>query len=237
MRLFFKYALILILALGTAYADHLSQPENRMIQLKGTRNTRQLGGLPCRDGKVADGQLIRSGALCFASRADAEKLLGYGINTIIELRMPSEIARDGADKSYLTRGIPNRLNWPMGNSHGTGQEAYTSYMEDNGPLFARYFELLARKQSYPILFHCSAGKDRTGILSALTLELLGTPREVIYDDYLHSKRITPKLKVEREWLDEVFKPVDAAGGIEPYLKSLGLTEDHFKAIRKNLISR
>ncbi len=237
MRLFFNLSLILFLVLGTAQADHLSQPESRKVQLKGTRNTRQLGGLPCEGGKVVKDKLFRSGALCFASRADAETLLGFGINTIIELRLPNEIAKDGPDKAYLTRGIPHRLHWPMGNSHGLGQEAYASYMEDNGPLFARYFQLLAQKQSYPILFHCSAGKDRTGILSAMTLDLLGTPRDVIYDDYLHSKRITPKLKVEREWLDEVFKRVDAAGGIEPYLKSLGLNEAHFRAIRKNLISR
>lgn len=237
MRAFFKFFLIAILVLAPALADHLSIPEARKVTLKGTRNTRDLGGLPCKGGQVAKAQLFRSGALCFASRADAEKLLGFGLNTIIELRLNKEIQKDGPDKSYLTSGIRRKVHWPMANSHGIGQEAYVSYMEDNRPLFRDFFTLLADKKSYPILFHCSAGKDRTGILSALTLELLGTPREVIYDDYLHSKRITPKLKVEREWLDEVFSRVDGAGGIEAYLSALGVTKAQMGAVRKNLISQ
>ena len=84
------------------------------------------------------------------------------------------------------------------------------------------------------MFHCSAGKDRTGILTALLLELMGTPREVITDDYLHSVRITPKLKVEKAWIDAVYAAIDADGGIEPFLKKRGVTEAQMAAVRANL---
>jgi protein-tyrosine phosphatase len=107
-------------------------------------------------------------------------------------------------------------------------------MEENGPLFRDFFAVLAREDSYPVLFHCSAGKDRTGILTALLLEMLGTPREVIYDDYLHSMRITPALKVDRTWMDAVFEAVDARGGIEPFLESCGVSREQRDRVRRNL---
>lgn len=186
---------------------------------------------------MKSGQVIRSGALCFASQEDAEKLLGMGVHTIIELRLDSEIVKDGADKSYLTDGIPNRLHWPMGASRGPGLAAYEAYTEENGVLFKKFFTVLANEKSYPVLFHCSAGKDRTGILTALLLDLMGTPRDVIYDDYLHSKRITSALRVEKEWLDAVFERVDAKGGIEPFLDSCGVTADQRQKVRVYLTQR
>lgn len=230
----FSSLLLALLLLLPAWSQSSDAPA-RAFQLKGTRNTRQLGGLPVRGGIFADAKVYRSGALCFASREDASKLQATGLHTILELRLQSEIDKDGPDKEYLTREVAQNLHWPMGNSRGLGREAYISYMEDNGPLFARFFQLLANQDSYPLLFHCSAGKDRTGILAALLLDLLGTPREIIYDDYLHSKRITPKLRVEREWLDAVFAIVDEAGGIEAYLRAQGVSPQVFQSVRQNLI--
>ena len=214
--------------------DFPSHPEARKVTLDGTRNTRDLGGLPVSGGGTfPKGKVLRSGALCFASQADAAKLLKMGIKTIIDLRLDNEIAKDGADKGYLTKGVPNLYHWPMAGSRGPGLAAYESYMEENGPLFKQFFAVLAKPERYPVLFHCSAGKDRTGILTALLLEAVGTPRNVIYDDYLHSKRITPALKVEKAWMDAVFKAVDAKGGIEPFLKSCGVTTEQLAAVRTN----
>lgn len=237
MKNIFAAALILLfVSSGLSAEQFLSAPETRKVTLKGTRNTRELGGLPTAGGTFKQGMVYRSGALCFASRQDAEQLLGLKIQTLLELRLDSEIERDGPDKDYLTQGVSSNIHWPMKNSRGIGREAYVSYMEDNGPLFKDFFELLAKKESYPILYHCSAGKDRTGILTALLLEVLGTPREVIYDDYLHSRRITPKLKVEREWLDAVFEAVDSEGGIEPFLSRLGVSKATLSSVKTRLNS-
>jgi protein-tyrosine phosphatase len=211
-----------------------SHPEARQIVLRGTRNARGLGGLPVKDGTFPYGKVIRSGALCFASADDAAKLLKMGVHTIIDLRLDNEIAKDGPDKAYLTKGVPQYLHWPMAGSRGPGLAAYESYMEEDGALFRDFFVLLSKKESYPVLFHCSAGKDRTGILTALLLELLGTPRPVIYDDYLYSMRITPALKVKKAWIDAVFAAVDADGGIDPFLQKRGVTEQQRESVRQIL---
>lgn len=222
--------LVLATALAWAYPDG----DQRAITLKGTRNTRELGGLPTANGNVRSGRIFRSGALCFASLDDAAKLHGLKIKTILELRLPGEIERDGPDKAYLLEKIPNRLHWPMGNSNGLGREAYVSYVEENEALFRDFFHLLADSQNYPVLYHCSAGKDRTGILTALLLESLGTPRDVIMDDYIHSRRITPKLKVQEDWIQVVFDRIDQSGGIETYLTGIGVTPAQQEAVRTNL---
>lgn len=225
----------MILALTVAVAAFPSHPEERKVVLKGTRNTRELGGIQVKDGVFASGMVYRSGALCFASREDAAKLHGLGIQTILELRIQKEITKDGPDKSYLLEKIPQRLHWPMANSHGLGREAYISYVAENRRLFRDFFRLMSKKENYPVLYHCSAGKDRTGILTALLLESLGTPREIIVDDYIHSRRITPRLKVQEDWIQVVFDEVDRAGGIDPYLKGIGVTQDELAAVRSLLV--
>lgn len=231
---------ILLFSLGLAIAEPKQTPSypdgyQRAVQLQGTRNTRDLGGLPVTGGYIRTGKVIRSGALCFASRADAEKLHKMKVSTILELRLPQEIAKDGPDKDYLRQGVAHNVHWPMANSYGIGKEAYRSYMEDNEKLFKSFFKSLTKSETYPILYHCSAGKDRTGILTALLLESLGTPREVILDDYIQSRRITPKLKVQEDWLQEVFDAVDKAGGIDGYLKKIGVTPSDIEAIRQHIV--
>lgn len=226
--------LLVLIFTSFALADYPSRPQARKIALDGTRNARDLGGLPIEGGLFPHGKVIRSGALCFASKADAQKFHKMGLRTIIELRLDNEIAKDGPDKAYLTSGVPHLLHWPMAGSRGPGLPAYESYTEENGPLFHSFFKVLGQKSSYPLLFHCSAGKDRTGILAALLLDFLGTPRELIYDDYLHSMRISPALKVYRPWLDAVFAQVDAVGGIETFLTQCGVTAEEKAAVRAQL---
>lgn len=232
--------LIFFLIVGVCSAEP-KQPQSypdgyqRAITLQGTRNTRDLGGLPVSGGVLKSGKVIRSGALCFASRADADKLHAMHIRTLLELRLDPEIKKDGPDKDYLRQGIAHNIHWPMANSYGLGKEAYRSYMEDNQKLFKNFFVLMSRPDTYPIVYHCSAGKDRTGILTALLLESLGTPRDVIMDDYIQSRRITPRLKVQEDWLQEVFDAVDKAGGIKGYLKQIGVTPEEIEAIRKQIV--
>jgi protein-tyrosine phosphatase len=197
------------------------------IPLEGTRNTRDLGGLPVRGGRLRSGQLIRSGALCFITPQDDARLQQLQVRSVIDLRAPEEIAKDGVDK---LSGSAVRLNWPMRSYHGLGAESYRSMVLQNPLVLRKFFAHLAQQESYPVLFHCSAGKDRAGILTALLLDALGCPRETIVDDYLQSQRNSPRLRVEREWLQEVFDSVDLSGGSRAFLRIQGVSAGQLEAI-------
>ncbi len=207
----------------------------RAVPLQGTGNTRDLGGLPALDGYVRDGLVLRSGALCFATEADIQRLAGLRLSTLLELRIDSEIQRDGPDRLKLKDAIKHNVRLPMASSRGRGAEAYASYLEENRQALRGFFELLSDPGMLPLLFHCSAGKDRTGILTALLLESLGTPRPLIMDDYLQSVRNSAGLEVHPEWLEVVFQAVDRAGGIQAYLESKGVSRAVQQAVRRNLV--
>lgn len=204
------------------------------LPLEGTKNTRDMGGLAVREGVVRPGMVYRSGALCFVTDRDVAVLEGLQIRTLLELRSDAEIARDGPDRLALTDSIPVVLRMPMVNSRGNGAAAYAGYVEENPRVIRDFFALLAEQESYPLLFHCSAGKDRTGILAALLLMALGSPREVVMADYMESVRISPKLVVHPEWLQVVFDAVDREGGIEAFLSQRGVT--NLEAVRRNLVA-
>lgn len=212
-----------------------SQAPARKVELQGNRNTRGLGSIPLGNGSVfRNGMVFRSGALCFITKADAEKLLGFKIKTVVDLRIDREIAREGPDKPYFLSGIPNPVRLPMTNSRGLGQEAYHYLIRENATVISSFFKLLASEDNYPLLFHCSAGKDRTGILTALLLEMLGADRDTIMDDYLESRRNSPALKVHEEWINESFEYVDKNGGINSFLQNCGVTLEQMKLISSYL---
>ena len=200
------------------------------ILLEGTKNTRDLGGTPVAGGRLRSGCLYRSGALCFATEADVEKLGGLRLRTVVDLRTDREIAKDGPDRITLDEN----LRLPMSAYHGRGAEAYRSLVLQNPQVLREFFGLLAKPESYPVIYHCSAGKDRAGILTALLLDYLGTPRAVILDDYLESQRNSPKLEVHEEWLQEVFDIVDRSGGTASFLASQGIPAGQLEEIRNYL---
>lgn len=203
------------------------------VILQGTRNTRDLGGIPVEGGQVKPALVYRSGALCFITADDVNTLEALKIRTLVDLRLQKEIDKDGLDR---LKG-PRVLFLPMANSQGLGQEAYRYYMIENAPAIRGFFAALAEADSYPLLFHCSAGKDRTGILAALLLEMLGASREVIAEDYLQSVKNSPRLVVKPEWLGEVFSAVDKAGGIQAFLLANGVPMAQQQRIRELLVVR
>ena len=201
------------------------------VVLQGTKNTRDLGGLPVTGGQLRCGQIFRSGALCYVTPSDQERLGDLGLRTVIDLRTPEEIVKEGPDR--LPEAVL-QLRWPMRSYHGRQAESYRSILLQNPRVLCNFFEHLSRQESYPLLFHCSAGKDRAGILTALLLDVLGCPRDVIMDDYLQSRRNSPKLRVEREWLQEVFEAVDRSGGTRSFLAIQGVPAGQLEAIRNYL---
>lgn len=156
-------------------------PERR-LPLRGAHNFRDLGGYPAAGGTVAWGRVFRSDRLTDLTADDAAVLVGRGLRTVIDLRTGAEASRYGPGRlagqverlhhSLLTPSLALR---PMLD--------YADWAESATAPLSAVFRRMLSPDPYPLVFHCSVGKDRTGIVAALLLSALGTPREVIIDDY------------------------------------------------------
>jgi len=176
-------------------------PRSRAVRLDGAFNVRDLGGVPLgRRGHTTFGHVFRSDALDELSPADEKTLLDtLGIATIIDLRAPAESGGDGlADarhfpglQTYSCPIVPNeRIGaeaFPAGDAVAIG-DLYVDYVENRGQVLATVIETTATSvlAGRPVLFHCAAGRDRTGVVAAVVLALLGVRDTAIMDDYLAS---------------------------------------------------
>ncbi len=171
----------------------------RLLPLEGGRNFRDLGGYVTADGRrVRGGRLYRSGVLTYLTAADHRLLADKGIRVICDLRTQHERQRE---PSQWPDASAVQLVWDYDPRHTSlrnyldaDAELTAEAMRDCmlklyrhlptllRPQFAALFAQLAADKT-PALFHCSAGKDRTGIAAALILSLLGAPRATIVADY------------------------------------------------------
>jgi protein-tyrosine phosphatase len=196
----------------------------RLLPLEGGRNFRDLGGYATVDGgRVVWGQLYRSGVMNSLTTADYAYLGGRGIQVICDLRTESERTHEptqwaAGPVETLTFADPER-------DIGSGlmavfqdpeiseakvaaamAEGYRGILREQTPAYREMFaRLLAGKA--PLAFHCSAGKDRTGVGSALLLGALGVDRATVIADYVLSEQL---VDFEAEFLGnrESIKPED-----------------------------
>lgn len=169
----------------------------RLLALTGADNFRDLGGYRTDDGRrVRWRRLFRSASLQELTDDDVAVLRDeVGLRVMIDLRAPSEVAREGSGP--LRRAGVRYLNVPVIREHaGYRYEVpdrvdlgaqYFEIAEDAGPSLAAIFELLAETDGTPAVLHCAAGKDRTGIASALVLGVLGVPPADLAEDYALSE--------------------------------------------------
>jgi hypothetical protein len=99
-----------------------------------------------------------------------------------------------------------------------------------------FFRLLAERDVYPLVFHCSAGRDRTGVGALMLLELLGVSRELIVADFLESNAAFPAMPLSERQLEPIFSLIDESGGIEGFLlEAMGLDVSDLDSIRGDLL--
>jgi protein-tyrosine phosphatase len=179
--------------------------DERLIPFDACFNFRDLGGYPTTDGRrVGTGRLYRSDTLHRFTAADVDLFTSLGVRTVVDLRTATELEDHGS----LGEGGRRSLTWhhvplfdavmrlqPTQSDDPPTSDAATSLrdlpldetyfrMLGDGAGFARTFELFARPTDRPAVFHCTSGKDRTGMVSAMILDLLGVEDDVIADDYL-----------------------------------------------------
>ena len=181
--------------------------ENRFVELDGVFNFRDLGGLPAGDGRVTRrGLMYRSDALHHLEPSGVEQLLDFGVRTIIDLRSSVELERTGRGRleattiawlhAPLTHGDAAAGNaLPAALAEGDLGRHYVESLPERSETLARVIRHIADRHNLPAVFHCTAGKDRTGMLAALVLSLVGVADDVIVDDYtLTDDRMAPVME-------------------------------------------
>jgi protein tyrosine/serine phosphatase len=166
-------------------------------------NFRDYGDYATAAGRhIAPGRLFRSGHQARASEADLERFGALGIGTVVDLRRPSERRAqpskrpagfsatviesehdDGGEAPHLTFLRTADLTPDSGRRFMTDTYRRLAFEPSHLDLFTRYFRALGEADG-PILIHCAAGKDRTGLLAALTHHLLGVHHDDMVADYL-----------------------------------------------------
>ena len=180
----------------------------RRLPLEAVPNLRDLGGYRSRyGGQVRWGRLFRSGRLSALSDSDKRYLHTLGIRTIVDFRRPTEVSQSPTrlhtdhdhqikhvaispgDQSELVKSI--RAGNVTAELMAQGMSAlYSDLALHQREQYATLLHTLAAGTP-PLLFHCSAGKDRTGVAAALILMILGVPRDTIMQDYLLTNQFYP----------------------------------------------
>lgn len=185
-------------------------------------NARDLGGTPTADGQVACGAIFRgavpsSGAACgaFATR---------GVKTVIDLRVPSE--RQGVPDATCLPGAMVLAPMPI-----PSEVSPANYLADLDATTSvrAVFTQLGDEGAYPVFFHCTYGRDRSGVLAALVLSSLGVSRQDVLTEYQLSTQAG--LSTTPASLEAVLDELDRRGGVEAHLRSIGVSEPELATLR------
>ncbi|MFC3443497.1 tyrosine-protein phosphatase [Sphingobium rhizovicinum] len=251
---------------------------DRVVPLTGGHNFRDLGGYPTIDGRtVARGLIYRSGTMAELSDEDHAMLDAIGLKVICDFRSSQERDRRPSrlpamasyeiwarDHQTSAGDITIALHKP-GATADTARthilEAYRDLAYEQAPSYRELFLRIAHGP-LPLVFHCAAGKDRTGIAAALLLDLLGVARDIIEWDYALTDRFfargcelvakdpfgaklkgvdpaiwAPIMRADPSYLAAMFETVEQRhGSAQGFLREeLGLGEDELAIIRTRLL--
>jgi protein-tyrosine phosphatase len=232
-------------------------------------NVRDLGGLPTVDGRsIRPGHLFRADGVHRLAADDLERARPLGLRTVVDLRTAGEIERsrrfpvDEYPVDWHHLPILERM-WSDDDLVATTgavdflRDRYLDMLRSGASSIARIIELVAG--GTPLLFHCAAGKDRTGVVAAILLDLAGVSHEEIADDYhatagamaafvdwltvahpeaMDSMTSQPPeyLEAPREAMEAFLAGVgDRFGSVEGYVTGLGVTPDAIEQLRTALV--
>jgi protein tyrosine/serine phosphatase len=244
--------------------------EDRFVDLDGAFNFRDLGGLPTRDGGTTRaGVMFRADALHHLEPHDVDVLIELGMRTVIDLRSLVELERSGrgpleqtdigwmhAPLSHGDAAAGNAL--PPALAEGDLGRHYATSLDERTETLAEVITHLSTRDHLPATFHCTAGKDRTGMVAALVLSLVGVPDELIVEDYtltdarmvLVMERIraaggfpetaTPLppsvSRAEAASMETFLAAVrDQHGSTDGWARSAGISDDTLAALREVLV--
>jgi protein-tyrosine phosphatase len=246
----------------------------RDIALQGAANYRDLGGLRSADGRtVRPGRVLRGDSPHRLTPDDVAVLAAIGVRTVLDMRSEAEVDllpatplpaggeivhtpwRPPASIPEILGGIAEKRFLPLA-------DLYEWFVDANLDYLATMFRVFAAPERHAVLFHCYAGKDRTGIVAAILLDVLGVPAPDIVADYTatddHRKRFAELTDSDATELDFhlhdrakvnpdlIFSPpkqmVDFLaivarrwGSGEGLVRAAGLDDEQISSLRDNLL--
>ena len=241
--------------------------QTRLIPLNGAFNLRDLGGYPATVGETAWRRVLRADSLHRLTSAEMGELRRLGCTTVIDLRNQDEVTAQPNPFSaiegpvaYFNISLFGGLD-PTRSSVMEADDAllalYCAALDDCAPTFAEVLRLIAEAPGL-VVFHCTAGKDRTGMIAAFLLLLAGTPRDRIVTDYALTAaqapamfaalkteieaagrdfdHASPMLLSEAATMEAFLDHLEAVhGGAETYLLACGLTEAELISLRARML--
>lgn len=233
----------------------------RLLPLQGALNARDLGGLKGAKAVVPTGRFVRTADLARVTDADKSTLADHGVKLDIDLRTtdeatkaPDALANDPRFK-YVRISLMGDKPLDMTHMPSSLGVLYVKALDEDQPQFKQVFETMAAQKDGAVLYHCSAGKDRTGMISALLLSLAG----VKHDDIVHNYAISayylkPMMSAPQtaamlkqnpalaplmgtppeamaQFLDALQKQY---GGAQGYLRKIGVSDADIKTLQARL---
>jgi protein-tyrosine phosphatase len=243
-----------------------AHPRNRSIALNGAFNMREVGGYTAGSGQTRWGKLYRSDSLHQLDAADREQLRALGIELVLDLRDDAErrlspSLLDGLDLEHVHNPVLSSPASTFIAADASLNEFYDDIIDHSGDRIAGALRVLAGSGTRPVLVHCTAGKDRTGLVVALALDLSGVDRAEIVRDYAQTEQNLPselldaivtRLRAEHVPgsvnLDELVRLSPAAvlertfarieelhGSVAAYATAHGLEQAEIAALREALL--
>ena len=256
---------------------------HRLLNFEGISNFRDLGGYSTQDGRrVKWGKLYRSGTFAEASRADLAGLSALSLETFIDFRSELEKTEepnrlpeppgftvidipvlDDGNKA-LVGEIMDRIESGNFDGFDPNQAMLTAnrqFASEFTPQFREFVHTVLQADGAPIVWHCSAGKDRSGFAAAILLRILDVPPATIMQDYMASRapalasrkgqlrmlelfkgeeaasKLAILMGVEEAWLEAAFAQIDATwGSFDNYVETgLQLNAADIRRLRDNLL--
>ncbi|HVN39176.1 MAG TPA: tyrosine-protein phosphatase [Myxococcota bacterium] len=254
----------------------------RRLPLDGAHNARDLGGYATADGqRVRWGVAYRSDALGSLSDEDVAYLARLGVREVVDFRSDAERERepDRLPQAPAPRVVPRpifgdaldpaelRERLLSGRARAADMSEMLvagnrAFVTDFAAVYGGFLRDLADSENVPVLFHCTAGKDRAGFAAAALLLALGVPRDTVMQDYLLTNGFSqaatdhmltvlrlasffrtspddarPLFEARREYLQAAFDAIDSHyGSDEAYLRDgLGLDDATRSRLRANLL--
>jgi len=233
----------------------------RFLDFPSLLNARDLGGYPTQDGSETRwGSLVRADDLVQLTPEGVRALAAFGVTTVLDLRWPEEtelnpspVARGPSHIGYrhISLLAPTLEEWDALRKPCEKEMWKCMVLEQTRSELKQVLMAIAAAPSGPLLFHCVAGKDRTGLVAALMLTLADVVPEAIAYDYAVSahclregylqrfperdpEEILEALRCPEEGVHNMLGYLESHGGARGYLEDLGLADDEIAHLRARL---